>query len=464
MIDYVINTVNKYKMLNQDDHIVLGLSGGADSVSLLYVLLDLKKIYNFKITAVHVNHLLRGEESQRDEDFVINLCHNLSVDLEVFKHPILEESKKLKLSVEEAGRLIRYNSFKEVLNKKIANKIAVAHNSNDQAETLLMNFFRGSGLKGLSGIPAVRGNIIRPLIECSRQLIEGYCKENNINYIFDSSNGSLDYTRNKVRLELLPYIIKEFNFNVVDTLSRSAEIFSSEDEYIHNLSLEAYKDCVTNKDNIQKIDIDKFLNLDQVLQRRIIRIIFLNYSETLKNFTSEHINMVLSLTNNTTGKSISLPYGLKAERSYNNLCIFKPQVHKDYIYKITLGSFMYIKEFDIYISCQQKKLLSKDGFTNTCTKVFNYDKITSDIILRNRKPGDKINLKSIGNKKIKDYFINKKIPRNERNNIPMLLDNKNVLWILPYPSTSNHQAISNYFYAEKTDLNKLYIQLWEENK
>lgn len=462
MIQDVINTISKYEMINQNDHIVLGLSGGADSVSLLYVLLDLKEIYGIEITAVHVNHLLRGEESKRDEEFVKKLCNTLNVNLEVVKYPILEKSKELKLSVEEAGRLIRYRVFQKVLKNRNANKIAVAHNNNDQAETLLMNFFRGSGLKGLGGIPAVRGNIVRPLIKCSRQLIEEYCKNNNINYIFDSSNSCLDYTRNKVRLKLLPYIVKEFNSNIVDTLSRSAEIFSMEDDYINIQSLEAYKHCVISKDGIEQIDIDKFLKLHQVLQRRIIRIIFLNYTNTLKNFSSKHINMVLLLTKNKTGKSINLPHGLKAQRSYTNLCIFKPQIHKDYIYKITIGSFIYIKEFDIYISCQQKKILSKEGFINTCNEVFNYDKIKSDIILRNRKPGDKIYLKSIGNKKIKDYFINKKISRNERDNIPMLLDNKNVIWILPYPSALNHQAISHYFCAENTDINKVYIQLWRK--
>ena len=464
MISSAVDTIEKYNMIDYGDNIVLGLSGGADSVCLLHVLLELKEKYNLKIVSVHVNHGLRDEEAKRDEDFVKNLCIRLNVEVKVFYYDILKESKNLKLTIEEAGRLVRYEAFEKVLVESSANKIAVAHNLNDQSETLIMNFLRGSGLKGLSGIPAVREKIIRPLINTSREKIEEFCENKSIRYIMDSSNNSLDYTRNKVRLNLLPYLKKEFNENIVDTLCRNAEIFSIEDDFINEEAKKAYEKCVIISNDTKKVDLEEFLKNHEVIQRRIIRLLFLSFTKTLKNFSNKHINMVMLIAKNQTGKSIDLPYGLKVEKSYNNLFVFKSLLHKDYLYELEMGSFFYINELNAYISCEQNEILSKKGFTNTFTKVFNYDKISEGLIVRNRKSGDKIYIKSVGNKKIKSYFIDKKVARNERDNIPLLLENQNVIWIMPYMSKACYEIESDAYIARETDKNKIYVQLWEENK
>jgi len=465
MIDKVLDTVKRYNMIETNDNIVLGLSGGADSVCLLYVLLELREKFNLNIIATHINHGLREDEAKRDEDFIKNLCLRLNVQVKVFNYPVAKEAKEKKLTIEEAGRLIRYSVFEKVLKEEGRGKIAVAHNYNDQAETVIMNFFRGSGLKGLSGIPPVRGEIIRPLINTPRSKIEEFCKNNNINFVIDSSNNSLNYTRNKIRLPLLSYIMKEFNPSIIDTLSRSAEIFSTEDDYINIQANAAYEKCVSMNDDIKVIDLQEFSLNHEALQRRIVRKIFFSFAGTLNNFSNKHINMVMSMASGNTGKSINLPYNLKIEKSYEKLFISKVgNIHQDYLYKVELGSFFYVNVLNAYISCTQEKVLLKKGFTNTFTKVFNYDKISQGMILRNRKPSDKIYIKSVGHKKVKNYFIDKKIARNERDIIPLLMDNENVMWIMPYLSKQNYETVSETYIAKNTDKNKIYIQLWEENK
>ena len=204
MICKVRDTLIKYSMLENTDEIIVGFSGGADSTCLLYILNLLKDEFDFKIHAAHVNHSLRGNESERDEKFVRDFCEKNSIKLSVLKVDIFKMSKIEGKSLEECGREVRYNFFNSLCANK--SKIATAHNLNDCEETMFFNLTRGSGLKGLCSIPAVRENIIRPLIRCSRDEIENFCKENSIQYVTDSSNLSDDYTRNKIRHNIIPIL------------------------------------------------------------------------------------------------------------------------------------------------------------------------------------------------------------------------------------------------------------------
>ena len=227
----VRKTIREYNLIEKNDSIVVGVSGGPDSMTLLSILLKLKEEFNLKIYVAHVNHMLR-ENAIKDEEYVKEFCKKNNIEMFIKKANISEIAKKEKIGLEEAGRNARYNFFEEILKNTESNKIAIAHNINDKVETIIMNTLRGSGVSGLKGIEPKRKKYIRPLIEIERHEIEKYCIENEINPRHDESNDDNTYTRNKIRNIIIPYIRNEFNPNIIKTLNRLSEIIKEEDEYV----------------------------------------------------------------------------------------------------------------------------------------------------------------------------------------------------------------------------------------
>ena len=220
----ILETIKKYNLIKENDSIVIGVSGGPDSICLLHVLSELKKELNFKIYVAHINHMLR-EEADEETEYVKEFCRNLGIECYIKRIDVVEIANNLKRGTEETGRQIRYEFFNEILEKTSSNKIATAHNNNDKVETILMNILRGSGLSGLKGIEAIRDEkFIRPLIETSREEIEKYCVDNNLNPRIDKTNNENIYTRNKVRNVVIPYIKQEFNPNILKTINRLSEV------------------------------------------------------------------------------------------------------------------------------------------------------------------------------------------------------------------------------------------------
>ena len=442
-----MKVIEKFEMINHGDKIVVGLSGGADSVTLLHALLRVKEQYNLSLVAVHVNHMIRGLEAKRDESFVRDICKSLAVPLEVYQKSVLDIAKLQKISTEEAGRIVRYQCFYDCKKKFNATKIAVAHNLNDSVETMLMNFLRGTGTKGLRGIMPVRDDIIRPLIECKRSDIEDYLHKNGIKYIVDSTNETLDYTRNKVRNMLLPLLMKEFNPNILETLFESTKIFIKEDSFFEEIVAKKKQECVVDG----KIAIDKFELLDKAIQPRVLQKIILDTTGDLKGIFNKHLQKIIALKDMETGKKVDLPSGLQASRSYKYIEIKKPAVHKAFSYPLNLGDFIYIREKNFYVSCSSEKV-SKENFNNTFTKIFNCDKIKSGMLIRVRQDGDKIS----NSKKLKQYFIDQKIPREIRDDTALLAFENIVLLVI-----DQHKKVFSDFLATDDD-KKLYIQIWEE--
>ncbi len=322
-----LETVNKYKMLEHNDRVVLGLSGGADSVCLLYCLLY--SDFELEITAVHINHNLRGEESRRDEQFVRNLCEQEGISLRVFSEDIEKFSKNNKVSVEEAGRVVRSKIFLEVMNDVGSEKLALAHNKNDNAETVLHRIFRGTATAGLCGILPVAGHIIRPLIETDRDDIENYLKKLGKTFITDSSNNENIYTRNKIRNVLIPLIKKEFNPSVTDTISGLTNIVRDENRFLDNMAQEAFASCSSE----DRLDIARLSSFDICLQRRILRLFLKKYNPSLKDYSSERIENVLSLLNKQSGKTVELPGGILLRSEFGYLSVEKKEDYVDYFYK-----------------------------------------------------------------------------------------------------------------------------------
>ncbi len=239
----ITDTILRYNMLSENDSVVAAVSGGADSVALLYALNRLKKRLKITLFACHINHNLRGEESNRDENFVRNLCERLEIPLTVFSIDVKGNVEKHE-SIEERARKMRYECFERLCREKNA-RLATAHTASDNAETVFINILRGTGTKGLSGIPPVRANIIRPLLRCTREDIESYCEENKLEYVTDSSNLSDDYTRNKLRHRLIP-LLKEFNPSVMEAVSRMTAAVYDDNMYMDEAAMKAKEDARTD--------------------------------------------------------------------------------------------------------------------------------------------------------------------------------------------------------------------------
>ena len=309
--DKVLKTIQKYNLIQNGDSIVIGVSGGPDSMTLLNVLINLKqKLGISKIFVATVNHMIR-EEAEEETKFVENFCESHGIDFYLKKVDVQEEAKSKKISTELAGRNARYDFFEEVLKKTGSNKIATAHNSNDNAETVLMNLLRGSGVSGLKGIEKIRdGKFIRPIIECKRSEIEQYCLENKLNPRYDKTNNENTYTRNKIRNMLIPYIEENFNPNIVDSLNRLSTIATKEDEYIHKIVENSFKDIVITADISKKeiiLDLKKFNELDEVIKSRLILYTISEILGTSQGIEKIHIEDIIKLCGNNIGNKYLMP-------------------------------------------------------------------------------------------------------------------------------------------------------------
>ena len=309
--DKVLKTIQKYNLIQNGDSIVIGVSGGPDSMTLLNVLINLKqKLGISKIVVATVNHMIR-EEAEEETKFVENFCESHGIDFYLKKVDVQEEARSKKISTELAGRNARYDFFEEILKKTGSNKIATAHNSNDNAETVLMNLLRGSGVSGLKGIEKIRdGKFIRPIIECKRSEIEQYCLENKLNPRYDKTNNENTYTRNKIRNMLIPYIEENFNPNIVDSLNRLSTIATKEDEYIHKIVENSFKDIVITADISKKeiiLDLKKFNELDEVIKSRLILYTISEILGTSQGIEKIHIEDIIKLCGNNIGNKYLMP-------------------------------------------------------------------------------------------------------------------------------------------------------------
>lgn len=459
MYKKALTTINKYNMLQKGDKVVLGVSGGADSVALLRILCKQREELCLTLFVVHINHGVRGIEAKRDEDFVRDLCAQLEVDFTSKTFDVPKIAKEMGITEEECGRLIRYEEFKKCLEANNANKIAVAHNLNDQAETLIMRLCRGTGLTGLSGIAPVRDNVIRPLIECRRSEIEEYLENLKQTYCTDSTNLKEDYARNKIRLSLLPYMQKEINAGVINNLAKTAELLSAEDKYMEEQAAIAYTNALEKRTEdtvyLRVVDLEK---LPEVILRRVIRKGYREFVKDIKDLTLRHITMVMQLLSAGTGKKINLVKGLGAQREYEFIKLTQNTKRKteSFCYVLKENVPIFVKEAGIYVEIS-KKAKKNDGNSHmVCTKAFDCDRISGVLEVRNRKTGDLISInKENGHKKIKDFFIDQKIPFEERNGVVLITCKNQVLWAVG-------RRCGEYFIANSETKNKMYIHVWED--
>lgn len=307
----VLDTIKKYELISNGDKLVLGVSGGPDSMCMLNVLKEIQEngTLDFEITVAHINHMIR-EEAREDENYVKKYCKENGINFYSRSIDVEKIANTNKIGTEEAGRNERYKFFDEILRKTASSKIAIAHNKNDNAETVIMNIIRGSGVSGLKGIEAKREKYIRPLIECEREEIEEYCEKENLNPRIDKTNFENIYTRNKIRNIVIPFIKKEFNPNIIETINRLSDLVTEEEIYIEKQVEKEYKEILIEEDLEKRtiiLDLKKFNNEEKVIKSRLILYTITRIFGSSKGIEKIHIEDIIKLCNNNVGNKYLTP-------------------------------------------------------------------------------------------------------------------------------------------------------------
>ena len=413
------DALERFKMLDGATDVVVGFSGGADSVCLLHLLSFYAGKLGINVVASHINHGIRGDEALRDQQFAEAFCNRLGIPFRLLSVNCVQEAEKSKESVEECGRRLRYDFFNSLC-LSASYKIATAHNSNDNAETLLFNLTRGTSLKGC-GIPPVRDNIIRPLILCSREAIEGYCKENHLEYMTDSTNLSDDYTRNNIRHNVLP-VLCNINPSFLNALSGFCEDAGSVDLYLDKRAEEVLNDSRMDTDSYS---VDVLLSADECIVKRVIIKAFSHF--TAHTLDRNKINGIYSLLSN--GGRLQI-YGNFFAGIYNG-CLRFYEEDSDYSLDVPVNSLPCECDFcNIRLSVSEFTNCSKKVPSNLLDNLIDCDKIVGQLHFRSKQEGDTVTLRKRNvTKTLKKLFIEARIPREVRHKIPVLCDDNGVVWV-----------------------------------
>lgn len=449
MLRNIQETIEKHKMIEKGDRIIVGVSGGPDSVCLLHVLWSLKAVLGISLVAVHLDHEYRGEAARQDACYVKELCEKLEVPFYCFSENIEGMAKERGLSFEEMGRERRYALFFKVLEETKGTKIAVAQNQNDQVETILMRMMRGTGMDGLCGIPYKREDgVVRPLLDTDRKSIEAYCKERDLKPRQDATNLENVYTRNRIRLDLIPYIEAHFNSNFRRTLLRNIETVRDDVAYLNQMTEQVFHQTVTIKSKGSWVlDGPTFLKLHSALQKRLIRYIVNAFKGDRLDLSVKQVQQIVSMIHNRqTSKKHILPNGMTFKINYNEIDITdgsKEKLPGQWQYTIGLDERVEIPEANMCVSMtevaadEEPKVKGGPNWT-----LVDGDLLAKELILRNRQPGDRFTPMGMqGTKKVKDYLMDKKVDRQIRDFIPLLCNGEQIVWILGY-QIDNHYRLT----------------------
>lgn len=434
----VLKYNEKNKLFNKGDRIIVGVSGGKDSVCLLDVLDQCREDFELSLLVLHVNHGIRGEEADRDEAFVKALAEERGLPFYSERVDVRALAAEMKMSEEEAGRFVRYRIMQSVCMEKGYNKIAVAHHQDDVAETVLFQLFRGSGPRGISGILPKREYLIRPILFAQAGEIDDYIKQNKLDYCVDATNMDERYSRNKVRLRVFPYVEREINNKAKIHVAEAAQKISLQYAYIDKQAKKIYMEIVHSDRGEYYYNCEEFDRLDIVIKVEVIRLLLKNFRESVKDINETHYRMIIDLSGREAGKKIMLPGFICAEKQYG--CVrFK--------HDIPDGGSLYCKKcvppFEELIEIRRERMLVcmdvvprenllKEIPQKDYTKWFDYDKIKNVMCFRNPMAGDYFIMDASGNKKkLSRYYIDEKIPASERKKEIVLADGNHVMWAVP---------------------------------
>ncbi|MBP9995866.1 MAG: tRNA lysidine(34) synthetase TilS [Lachnospiraceae bacterium] len=434
MIAKVQQTIEQLHMFEDKDTVVVGVSGGADSVCLLLNLLEYQRMHHINIEVVHVNHMIR-EDAPLDAEFVRELCNRNNVIFHLYNIDVIKMAKEKHLTVEEAGRNARYAAYREVLGSRCG-KIALGHHRDDLAETVMYNICRGSGLHGLVGIMPINNDIVRPLIYVSREEIESYLLNLSQTYCTDSTNLSTEYTRNKMRLKVLPYLEKEIHEGTREHIADMAADICQLEEYL-NLQIEdALRDAYISENTY---NIEVILKYPRFLRGEIILKAIRNLHNGRKDITRKHVEQILDSLDKNGEKRTILPYNIEVVKSYDSLifryCEAVNATKNCEAIAISLSDIqpeMNIKFDDTDITfrlfdANMCEVISENPYT----KWLDYDKIECQLEVRHRTPGDYLCInEKMQRKSIKEYFIDEKIPAGERAKVALVADGDHIIWVI----------------------------------
>ena len=445
MIDKIKKYIKEQNLIKSGENIVIGFSGGPDSVMLLYALNELKKEFGYNLITVHINHQLRAEDAVKDEEFSKDFSNSLGVKCISFHMDVNGYAKEHKISVEDAGRRIRYEKFNEVLMKEFqSGVIAVGHHKNDDAETILLNLIRGAGGAGLSGISDKNNNIVRPLINITKTEIINFLNENNIPFVEDKTNFENDYIRNKIRNVLIPYVESEINENFIDSLVRSSKILESNEEF-----LEDYADglnLIGPERDYYKLNCKDFKKHHVAIQRKLILKAYEAINGDRKDISFNNVESIRKIILKGSGEfyinnfMFYMAYGhLYLTNLDDNINIV------DFIIKekgkYNFGNFL----IEVSVVENKNVKLKKNEF------IFPVELLEEGIVVRARRDGDKIRLKNF-TKKVKDILIDLKIPKHLRGKMPILQYKDDIILIAGLKRTYKYLVNSSDDYVMKIRL------------
>ncbi len=424
--------IEKYGMISPGDKILVAVSGGPDSVCLLHMLNRLAKEMDLDLHIAHINHGIRKRESKREEKFVKSLADGMGLPVTVKSLDVPAYARGKRLTIEEAARDMRYRALESFATRLGIKKIALGHTASDQVETVLMHFLRGSGPQGLSGMAPVRklgrSSIIRPLIEINREEILQYLKENNLTFCLDSSNRRTEYFRNKIRLNLLPLLRKNYNRNIEGALLRLSEISKEENAYWDSVIERVFRRVVSREKGKISVDFRRFLRYNVVIQRRVLHrllggIVSLRQIEAIRSLAYK----------SSEGKRIYLgkKFSVRKEGDFLTFSSSPEGRFKRFNYPIRVPGKNEIRQLDLTVNT---RIVNSHPVSHrvTNTAYFDVDKINwKGLVLRNRRDGDRFRPFGLrGTKKLSDFFIDRKISRNLRDRIPLLVDGDDILWVM----------------------------------
>jgi tRNA(Ile)-lysidine synthase len=426
--------IKKKKLIENGQKVLVGVSGGVDSVALLIALWHMRTKLGIHLLAVHINHQLRGDESDQDEQFVKQLCFQFSIGLVVKRIELPEKG-----SLENNARELRFKCFNNLKKLYRIDRIALAHHKGDQAETVLFRMFRGSGMSGMKGILPHIGDIVHPFLDFTKEELTDFVKHSDLEWREDQSNHEINFSRNKIRNELIPYIENNFNQNIIDKLCQSATIFAETDEIVREIAQRNLVKIRSSKgEKLHRLSLTKLLKLKSVVRFYIYRQIFNELSGDENDFYSNHFSEIEKLYDAKGSKQINLSDDVIVLKEYSDLVFtkgeylteFQPEEPK------VLSNFktrFVFEDFRVILK-RVKKLPSKVKLKEEkFTAYFDYDKIKFPLTFRHRQNGDRFVPSGVRyHKKLKDFFIDEKVSKFERDRIVIVDDADHLIWIAGY--------------------------------
>ena len=435
LLGFILSTIRRFSMIEKGDKVLVAVSGGPDSVALLHAFWSLRDELGITLNVAHLNHSFRGKESDEDAEYAAQLSGNLGIPCVVEKIDVPEIQRTLRLSPEEAARLVRYEFLERVSDEIGAKRIAVGHTADDQVETIFLNILRGAGIDGLSGMPPVRGRIIRPLIEVRRAIVEDYVERHRLHPRVDATNLLATYARNRVRLELLPLLRREYNPEIDAAILRLSELASVDSAYLNVEAEEALNRLQVREDEQSiALDANGLLSCHVAIRRRVIRMAVGRLRGGLTDIGFVHVEEMLRLLNAGQDFQYDLPSGIYVGRSRETLTLSssKPvEVPIIYCYDIPIPGEIEVPEIGVIIEAEiAGGAVEPVRPPGSLEVVLDRGLIVGKLKVRNWQPGDRIRPLGLGGtKKVQDIFVDKKIPRAARHRVPIIADNGKIVWV-----------------------------------